>query len=278
MELVNGQLDTRIEVVQAVPMSAIPWLLHGFSTRGGGLSRVYGGPHQAGDLNLGFTEADEGENVAANRELFLNAVTGDPGFALVTVRQIHSAIVRTLTAAGVATDDSTAQADGLITAEPRILLGIQTADCIPVLVADRRRLAVGAFHAGWRGTVKRIVEEGVARMRSDLGSDPQDMVAAIGPGIGQCCYCVGKEVHREFTAQFGYAGELFRADNNGDGRKAHLDLVEANRRQLLDAGVPASAISVVGECTSCRTDRYFSYRAERGSTGRMLSVIGVRRV
>jgi hypothetical protein len=186
----------------------------------------------------------------------------------------------------------------MMTAEPGILLAIQTADCIPVLIADRRRRAVAAFHAGWRGTLKRIVETGVGRMRLEFGSRPEDLVAAIGPGIGQCCYAVGEEVRAEFESQFSYAAELFcdvynsnpvrekypllfltaRAPGHSNiGPSLHLDLVEANRRQLLDAGLKADAISVVGDCTSCRTDRYFSYRAEHGFTGRMFSVIGIRR-
>lgn len=184
-----------------------------------------------------------------------------------------------------------------MTNEPGVLLAIQTADCIPVLIADRKKRAVAGFHAGWRGTLKRIVESGVGRMRLEFDSRPKDLIAAIGPGIGQCCYAVGEEVLDEFESQFRYAGELFREVYDSDpvkekypllfitarapghsnlGPSLHLDLVEANRRQLLDAGLSPDAISVVGECTSCRTDRYFSYRAEQGFTGRMFSVIGIR--
>ncbi len=97
-----------------------------------------------------------------------------------------------------------------MTDEPGLLLAIQTADCIPVLVADRKRRAVAAFHAGWRGTVKRIVEIGIGRMRLAFGSRPEDLVAAIGPGIGACCYAVGEEVLSEFESQFAYARALFR--------------------------------------------------------------------
>jgi YfiH family protein len=233
---------------------------------------------------MGFTEADYSGNVIANRELFLKAVTGDASFPLATVRQIHSAIVKHLAAGESGTDSGVCQADGLMTTEPGILLGIQTADCIPVLVADSRRRAVAAFHAGWRGTLKRIVEEGVGRMRGEFGSKPEHMAGAIGPGIGRCCYRVGEELRNEFTSRFTYAADLFSttclpaAGEENPDSGLHLDLVEANRRQLLDAGLAASAISVAGECTSCRTDRYFSYRAERGRTGRMLSVIGISRI
>jgi polyphenol oxidase len=185
----------------------------------------------------------------------------------------------------------------MMTDEPGVLLAIQTADCIPILIADTKRRAVAGFHAGWRGTLKRIVEGGVGRMRLEFGSRPEDLVAAIGPGIGQCCYAVGEEVRGEFESQFAYAGDLFREVYDSDpvkekypllfmtarapghsnlGPNLHLDLVEANRRQLLDAGLRAESISVVGDCTSCRTDLYFSYRAEQGFTGRMFSAIAIR--
>jgi YfiH family protein len=179
------------------------------------------------------------------------------------------------------------------------LLGVQTADCIPVLVADRKRRAVGAFHAGWRGTVKRIVETGVGRMRLEFGSRPQDLVAAVGPGIGQCCYAVGEEVLSEFESQFTYGRDLFREVYDSDavrtrypmlfltqrapghspiGPNLHVDLIEANRRQLLDAGVPARSIQVAGGCTQCQPELFFSHRGSRGHAGRMMAVIGAHEV
>jgi YfiH family protein len=155
---------------------------------------------------------------------------------------------------------------------------------------------VGAFHAGWRGTVKRIVETGVGRMRLEFGSRPEDLVAAIGPGVGACCYAVGEEVLSEFESQFLYARELFHEVYSTDavrnkypmlfltqcapghspiGPSLHLDLVEANRRQLLDAGLKPIAIHVVGGCTSCQAELFFSHRASRGHAGRMMAVIGI---
>ena len=283
----------RIRVVRARSFAKIDWLVHGFSTRTGGRSTAYG----PGDLNLGFTASDSRENVVANRECFAKVVTGNLRFPIATVQQIHSALTVRVTASGI--DSGFGKADGMMTAEAGILLAIQTADCIPVLIADRRRRAVAGFHAGWRGTLKRIVEQGVGRMRMGFGSRPEDLTAAIGPGIAQCCYSVGEEVRGEFESQFAYAAELFRevyesdpvrekypplfltarAPGHGNiGPQLHLDLVEANRRQLLDAGLKTDAISVVAECTSCRTDRYFSYRAEGGFTGRMMSAIGIRQL
>ena len=286
----------QIEILRSPLFSEIDWLISGFSTRAGGKTGIYSPGQTVAELNLGFTTSDSRENVLENRRRFLNALMGDPGFAMVTLRQIHSSLIRRVTAKD-AGKDARWKADAMMTSEPGVLLAIQTADCVPVLVADRRRRAVAAFHAGWRGTLKRIVENGIGRMRLEYGSKPKDLVAAIGPAVGQCCYAVGEEVRSEFLSQFAYADELFcdvydsdpvrekypllfltaRAPGHSNiGPSLHLDLAEANRRQLLDAGLRPDAISVLGECTSCRADRYFSYRASHGFTGRMLSVIGVR--
>lgn len=277
---------------------ATPWLWHGFSTRRGGLTRAYGAEDSPGELNLGFTPDDDRANVLRNRQLLAEAITGDPATPLVTLRQIHSSVLvmGEPASAGIGGSASPCKGDGLMTNTPGLLLGIQTADCIPVLIADRKRHAVAAFHAGWRGTVKRIVESGVGRMRLEFGSRPEDLVAAIGPGIGPCCYAVGEEVHSEFTSQFTYADELFREVYDTDPvrdkspmhfltRRApghseiapslHLDLVEANRRQLLAAGLKPSAIRIVPGCTNTQTGLFFSHRASHGRSGRMMSVIGV---
>jgi len=164
----------------------------------------------------------------------------------------------------------------MITNCPGLLLGIQTADCIPVLVADVANRVVAAFHAGWRGTVQRVVELGVRRMQLEFGSQPENLQAAIGPGIGVCCYEVGSEVQAKFGESFEYGAELFRLKESPQGPSFHLNLREANRRQLLDAGIRAGAIYMVGGCTSCEPERYFSHRASGGNTGRMMAVIGIR--
>jgi hypothetical protein len=286
------------------------WLWHGFSTRRGGLSRAYCADDAPGELNLGFTAADGRETVLRNRRLLAEAITGDPTTPLAALKQIHSNKIALAGAAdtsrkqpwkrGVPGDRSSSlgcKADGLMTDEPGLLLAIQTADCIPVLVADRKRRAVAAFHAGWRGTVKRIVESGVGRMRLEFGSRPEDLIAAIGPGIGPCCYAVGEDALSEFESQFAYALELFREVYDADpvrtkypmlfltqrapghtsiGPSLHLNLIEANRRQLLAAGLKPRAIQTVGGCTSCQRELFFSHRASQGHAGRMMSVIGIR--
>lgn len=265
-----------------------PWLVHGLSTRAGGFTSVFG---PKADLNLGFGKHDTRESVEKNRKKFFAAL-GAKGMILVSPKQIHSGKIQKIHGA----PKSQITADGLITDVPGILLTIQTADCVPILLVDVKKKAIGAFHAGWRGTVARIVEKGVGTMRAEFGSRPQDIHAAIGPCIAQCCYAVGEEVVDQFRSQFAYADKLFkpyfdddpvkkkypllfmtaRAPGHSDlGPQIHLDLVEANRRQLVDAGVPSRNIWSADECTSCDTTRFFSHRKEDGFTGRMMSAIGL---
>ena len=191
--------------------------------------------------------------------------------------------------------------DALATALPGTALVVQTADCVPILFASSAPHAVvgavGAVHAGWRGTVKRIVEKGVGAMRLYFNSKPRDLRAAIGPGVHNCCYKVGEEVRENFYSQFEYAASLFHEVKESDPVREKypllfltarapghstlpvnifLDLVEANRRQLLDAGVVAKNIEVLPFCTSCQPDLLFSYRAENGITGRLMGVVAIR--
>ena len=262
----------------------------------GGFSRVYG----KDALNLGFTKDDSEAAVERNRAKFLSklGVTGEAGtgshpLAFVTLRQVHSDIIRFVDSSG----QPQQAGDGLITATPGLLLAIQTADCLPIILVDPKRRAVGVFHAGWRGTLNRIVEKGVGEMRRYFGSRARDLKAAIGPGIHSCCYEVGQEVRDQFASQFAYAAKLFREIEEADPvrekypmlfltarapghsdlpKRIFLDLVEANRQQLLAVGLPAKGIEASPLCTYCRTDLLFSYRAEKGRTGRMMGVVGIR--
>lgn len=273
-----------VELVRVPGWEKFRWLRHGFSTRGGGVSTVYG----AGMLNLGWTKEDDPIKVAENRRTFVRAVVGPKtAMRMVTIRQIHSGIVKVVGRealdGSLETEEGKAvlEGDGLVTDVPGVLLAAGTADCVPVLVVDSVRRAVGAFHAGWRGTAARIVEQGIGLMQLEYGSELANLEATVGPAIGACCYAVGEEVRERFTAEFGYASELFRV-GTGEGKSAQLfvDLWEANQRQLLTAGVGAERIAVVGECTACaRTPagerKYFSHRAECGVAGRMLNAIGI---
>jgi len=314
---------TKLTILRADQLSQFPWLLHGFSTRLGGFSRAYG----KGDLNLGFTRDDARATVERNRAAFLRELAAvsrphrtstasrasqrDPTsspWPLITLRQIHSDIIRHVDSIPPARhskalrgkallSEEALSGDGMITATPGLLLAIQTADCLPIILVDARRHAVGVFHAGWRGTLQRIVEKGVGEMHRCFGTRPRDLKAAIGPGIQGCCYTVGEEVRVKFESQFTYAARLFRELKESDPvrekypllflsarppghdnfpRKFFLDLVEANRRQLLAAGVPAKNIESSPHCTNCRPDLLFSYRAEKGKTGRLMAAAGIR--
>jgi YfiH family protein len=298
--------------IERVPgWDRFPWLRAGFSTRLNGASMTYNFGEGPGELNLGWTAADPPETVAENRARFVQAIAGRGAqMQLVTIRQTHTPIVRLIEPGHgpLVTPEGKAalRGDALMSSLPNLLLGVQTADCVPVLLADTRKRAVAAFHAGWRGTLARIVERGVGTMRLKYGSRPQDLIAAIGPSIRGCCYSVGEEVRFEFDSQFAYARELFTEVYDSDpvkekypllfltarapghsniGPQIHLDLQEANRRQLLDAGLRKKNITVIAECTACTylpgargqstaRRKYFSHRAEHGFTGRMLSVIG----
>jgi polyphenol oxidase len=281
----------KLNILRSSSLQKLPWLVHGFSTRVGGTSSAFGG----NALNLGFGKHDTDSAVRRNRALFLQELKSTPKtpWTLITLRQIHSDIIHLVNAVPA----QPLTGDGLVTATPDLLIAIQTADCLPVIIADPRQRAVGVFHAGWRGTVKRIVEKGVGEMQRWFGSRPHDLRAAIGPGVHSCCYEVGQEVREQFESQFAYAVDLFhelkdsdpvrekypllfltaRAPGHSDlPIKIFLDLVEANRRQLLDAGVVARNITASPLCTSCRTDLLFSFRKERGVTGRMLAVAGIK--
>lgn len=278
--------------------SNLPWLVHGFSTRPAGVTTVYRRRTGAGgELNLGFTREDDQVNVNENRERFRRAICGKENFSLVTVRQTHSTIIHHVIEPA-APDEDPPQGDGLMTSVPGLLLAIKTADCFSVLLADSRNRAVAALHAGWRGTLGRIAENCVGRMRIEFGSRPEDLLAAIGPGIGACCYRVGQEVFDQFESQFTYVSDLFRQVSESDPVREkypllfltarppghselepslYLDLAEANRRQLIASGVNPGSIYTIGECTSCQPDLFFSHRRDQGSTGRMMSAIGIRR-
>jgi YfiH family protein len=284
-----------LNILRAEPLAKLPWLVHGFSTRSGGVSKVYGG----NALNLGFTTHDTKVAVETNRCEFISAVTAtskrEKSSRLITLRQIHSDLIHRITE--IPEGNVPLAGDGMVTDVPGIMLGILTADCLPIILVDPKRHAIGVFHAGWRGTAKRIVEKGVGEMHRWFGSQARNLKAAIGPGIRGCCYEVGPEVRSTFEAQFSYGNELFRetkdrneihekypllfltsrAPGHSDlPKKLFLDLAEANRRQLIAAGVSPKNISDLGLCTICHQDLFFSHRAEKGATGRMMAVAGIR--
>jgi purine-nucleoside/S-methyl-5'-thioadenosine phosphorylase / adenosine deaminase len=278
-----------LKVLESRPLVRFSWLVHGFSTRPGGGSRLNG----SAALNLGYTDWDTRESVQANRARFLAAIGGS-GMQLIPLRQVHSDIVHQLDAPPL----HALRGDAAISRAPGLLLAVQTADCLPILLVDAKRRAIAAIHAGWRGTLKRIAQKALGRMRMAYGTSPADVLAAIGPGIGRCCYEVGPEVAQAYASQFASAAEWFDGPlarlTSGEEpnplpwlsmappghepppARVRLDLRAASRWQLLDVGVPAANIFASELCTACRPDLLFSYRREAARTGRMMAVIGLR--
>ena len=231
----------------------LPGVLAALSTRNGGVS-----PDPLG-MNLSFSVGDEEANVLRNRELFFGGLGISLG-ELATPRQVHgSALLR------VQTPGMFAGTDGLVTNAPRIFLCVTVADCVPILLCDPRAPAVGAVHAGWRGTASGILAAAVERMREEFGTDPTALLAFIGPAAGACCYEVGEDVAARFDAQF-----LQRR-----GEHALVDLKSANRSQLLDAGLQPGHIEVDPSCTIEESARFHSYRRDGDRSGRMMGVIGI---
>ena len=289
-----------LQVLQAKPLAQLGWLVHGFSSRPGGASRLEtrrrGKNVAEMALNLGFTDWDKRPVVSENRAKFYAAL-GAEKMSPITLRQIHSDRVHRL-------DESSPQgreavrADALITRERGLLLVVQTADCVPILLADTKNHAVAAIHSGWRGTLRRIAQKTLGRMRMEYGTRPKNVIALLGPSIGKCCYQVGSDVARDFDSQFPEAREWFegpfdvlaRGENDPNWLpwltmrppghappplRLNLDLIAASRSMLAQAGVPAGQIFSTDLCTGCRADLFFSYRRE-GKTGRMMAVIGIR--
>ncbi len=275
-----------VRVLQVPAFAKIPWLVHGFSTVQGGGSDLDGKKI----LNLSFTAWDTRKNVLQNRQRFQSAL-GVVDFSLAPLKQIHSDLVRHLDAPV----DEAVVADAAVTNHPGMLLAVQTADCVPILLVDTKKRAVAAVHAGWRGTIRRITAKTVGQMRMHFGSEPSDLLAGIGPAIGNCCYQVGTEIAADFLSQFADAPDFFDEFRTGDEpnpvqwlnqmppghqpppKNVLLDLHRANESQLKQAGVQVRNISVSNLCTACRPDLLFSYRRQGTRSGRQMTVIGIRK-
>ena len=277
--------SSSLRILQVPLFAKLPWLVHGFSTKPGGVSSQ----DNEKVLNLGFTEWDTKENVLENRRRFQSAL-GALDLKLISLKQIHSDVIHLFDTAPA----KPCQGDASITNRPGLLLGTQTADCVPILLVDPKKRAVAAVHAGWRGTLARIVVKAIGQMQMQFQCNPADLLAAVGPSIGGCCYEVGTEVATQFQSQFAEAPEWFDEFRTGDEpnpiqwlnmmppghqpppKNVLLDLRKANRAQLLAVGVHAHNIFVSDLCTACRRDLLFSYRKEGPQSGRLMSVIGLR--
>jgi hypothetical protein len=242
-----------MELLHPSVFAEVPGLVAACTTRQGGVSAP---PFDA--LNLGWSVGDAPEAVAENRRRVGEAV-GVPPRRWATADQVHGASVATVEAPG-----PQPATDGLVTDVPGLLLAIGVADCAPVLLADADAGVIGACHAGWRGTVGGVVPNTVAAMQ-DLGARPGRMRAYVGPCIGPESFEVGPEV----AAQFDDAFVL----HPPGAEKPHVDLKAAIRAQLTAAGLPEASVEASPHDTMAEADRFFSYRAANGRTGRMLGVI-----
>ncbi|HEX6508066.1 MAG TPA: peptidoglycan editing factor PgeF [Chloroflexota bacterium] len=252
-------------------------MTHGVSTRHGGVSD---GDFRS--LNMGFATPDSEADVAENRRRFASTL-GVGEDDIVAARLTHGnevAVFRDGAASHwprkrepVRPDSQRRNwvfhTDGVVSDVPGLYFLLTAADCVPLLFLDRRQAIVGAAHAGWRGTASGIAGNVVRAMHREFGTDPEDVVAGIGPSIGPCCYGVGQDVVDTFH-RHGFVPELTPVD--GESR---LDLWTTNRLQLMDAGLLAGSIETMGLCTSCHAADFFSHRAARGKSGRMAFAIGL---
>ena len=257
--------DGRIKVLVCKPLESAGFV-NGFSTRLGGVSDF---PKDA--LNLAGFDEDSSENIHENRRRFLSAF--DAEFDLATAWQMHGAEVKV-----VRSDQNVANSeerfDALVSARVNTLVGVKTADCVPILIGDPKTKSFAAVHSGWKGTAASIVTKTVDKLRSEYGADPANMIAAIGPCASGENYEVGPNVIEAFDATFSVPEKYFTSTRPGH---ALVDLKLANKDLLVSAGVPAGSIFIAPFCTIGRVDLFFSYRVEKqahGKTGRLLSVIG----
>ena len=252
-----------VEFLRSPLLEELAFLRHGFSTRRGGMSE--GG---FGSLNLGRARGEVPENVAENRRRFFEAADF-PAERLVEVKQVHGCDV--LVAEDVSPDEK-ACGDALVTNVPGLGVAVQTADCIPVLIADARKMVVAAVHAGRKGVAGGVLPGTIERMREEYGCEPRDMRAALGPAISGERYEVGEECLPPFRERHRNWRDFTTPLGRG---KWLLDLPLVARLQLASAGIPESRIGAPGPCTFSESSRFFSYRRDGPPTGRLLSAIWI---
>lgn len=246
---------------------------HFISNRKGGLSKP---PYQS--LNIGFNTADEEEVILQNRKI-LGESLDIPMFRFTLADQTHSGNVTVVTAdmkgrGAQERADSIKDSDGLITNVPGICLVTMMADCVPVILYDPVKGVIGVSHAGWRGIIRKVTKNTVARMKREFGSKPDDIIAGIGPSIGPCCYEIGKDVEEAVKGAFDKTNMLLL--KKAKKEKKHLDLWKANMDQLTDSGIPLENIECSEICTSCDSKTYFSSREGIGITGRFAAGIMIK--
>jgi polyphenol oxidase len=251
--MLQAKRRDQITFLHSENLERIPGVVHGFSTRRA----------ERNDFSLGPVNAPD-PMVHINRARFVAAV-GAPGWPLIKLKQIHSATVVNVEDTSAAGD--AVEGDAAVTSLRGVMIGVQTADCVPILIAAGGGDVVAAIHAGWRGTAAHIAERTVAELTEEHRIDANGLVAVIGPHIGVCCYEVGEDVVAMSNPVF--------IEHRPEWSNPHLNLAGANRFQLSQAGIPAAQIETSLLCTKCRTDLFHSYRRDGKRMGHMLSVIGM---
>ena len=253
----------------------LSWVLNAFSTRLGGVSTGIWS-----SMNLNFTRGDERENVLRNYELFGNEISAAPE-KMVFAKQTHTTNVLRVDEShagmGITHERNFDNIDGLVTDCPGIVLVTAYADCVPLYFADPVNKAIGLSHSGWRGTVNDMAGATVKKMREEFGTHPEDLVTFIGPSICRNCYEVGADVADEFAGAYGesvFDGILSVKDEKN--MKFFLNLHEANRHNLLNAGVRPENIMVTDICTCCNPELFYSHRASKGLRGGLCGFLGIR--
>ena len=246
---------------------------HFVSTRVGGHSSP---PYDT--LNLSFTVGDALQNVRKNRERLVSAMD-IPLNSVTTAKQIHDDRITVVSKAlrgkgSVDFDGAIDGTDAMVTDVPNTCLMVLLADCVPLLLYDPSKEVIGVVHAGWKGTVRFIAQATIKTLEGHFDCSTRDILIGIGPSVGPCCYQVGEEVVSQVEQAFGTTQHIIR--NRSTGGKGYLDLWEANLRQVLDAGVPEKNIEIARTCTCHHPDMFFSYRQEKGKTGRFGAGIFIR--
>jgi YfiH family protein len=252
--MIRAAITKELIVLQSEKLRFVAGLTHGFSTRSGGVSR---GPYES--LNLSLSVQDEGRAVRENRNRWCQALQCQPT-RLVIPQQTHGVNILEVDQPGIYADT-----DALISHCANLYLSIQTADCVPIILYDPGRRAIGLVHAGWRGIIGDISARTVVAMQQHFGTEPEQLLTILGPAICRNCYEVGQEIAHQFA----------KAEYIQKGSRYFVDLVQAVCHRLIKAGILPENIEILERCTACEPESFFSHRRDGFPTGRQMAVIAL---
>ena len=240
-----------------------PTLLHAVSKKS---------THFPHAFSLALHTGEESKSIIKNRQTLGEHLQSDQVLNFIVANQTHSDHIEVIkdnhTKGWHTAEDAIKDCDALITNVPHVVLSILTADCVPILLFDPKKKVIAAIHAGWKGTQAHIASKTVEKMKEAFQCNEKDIIAGIAPSIGRCCYEVGKDVAQHF---FDTPKGFTRI-----GEKYMLDLPYINKQQLINVGLLEKHIEMSNICTACKVEDFFSYRKEKGCTGRFMSMIGLK--